>query len=854
MADPFQPKFVDLVRNYTSTIGTGNLVLDEAAPGFTSFTAALQPGDSFYYSVAGLEKTSETEVGRGTLQADGSIARQPIGGSLVNFSTGKKTVALVAAAEWFGRVEAASAAEAWATDRPALAAIQPTGPVFLAEKGREGLFLFDGTDLSVQVAADGAQGLYVASSNDPSGSSGAWVRQFDGPVNPRWFGLAEGDNSANGAANSAAMSALLQAIAAAGRCSVRFPRGVFWFASTIELSTGRITLEGPASMGGEGAELKFPTGVTGIRVHGPLTSGADTKDPTAHASAAGSLIRHLTLRGAFSTSGIEAEAHGIQLRDDARIENVLVTRFEGDGIHAAASTGAASGANPPYGNVNKSVLTDVTVSQCRNGMFFNGLDSNACTIVAANCASNRQWGIWDSSFLGNTYLGGHVSTNARSADNDGASIAASLVTHGGNRYFVIAGQEAWCATNAPSGTTADNQGWAYFEAGGAADGIPAWFSGMMCRAGGSICADNANSRCVFDGLYSEGDQGKAQIGQCSIVVGGALANGCFQNRAAGKGTAVLRSVSNGQVEIEPSIKLVSGAVTTTIGGTLGNPNANALSFTEATQAPSSHRFSYGSNSLRLTYGSSANVLQVTGPGTSEQFGTGAPVTEAVYVDKLTVGDTIANARRISNGATSPTSGAHGQGEWVFYRGASPNLIGFSCLASGTPGTWQSLYGLSQLQAAGSGLTTSAADRLLGRSSAGAGAVEEITCTAAGRALLDDADASAQRATLGIRRGLAFHCAGVPLNSEVLGGGIAPYATTLSAANSSCKALAAATGPVTLVIKRNGLQVGQIDFSAGGTSGTITLTNSTVAAGDQITVHNAAVADATLGDIDGLLVE
>lgn len=44
---------------------------------------------------------------------------------------------------------------------------------------------------------------------------------------------------------------------------------------------------------------------------------------------------------------------------------------------------------------------------------------------------------------------------------------------------------------------------------------------------------------------------------------------------------------------------------------------------------------------------------------------------------------------------------------------------------------------------------SAADKLLGRSTAGAGSVEEITCTAAGRALLDDADAAAQRDTLGL---------------------------------------------------------------------------------------------------------
>jgi hypothetical protein len=47
---------------------------------------------------------------------------------------------------------------------------------------------------------------------------------------------------------------------------------------------------------------------------------------------------------------------------------------------------------------------------------------------------------------------------------------------------------------------------------------------------------------------------------------------------------------------------------------------------------------------------------------------------------------------------------------------------------------------------------SATDRLLGRSTAGAGAIEEVTCTAAGRALIDDADAAAQRTTLGLAIG------------------------------------------------------------------------------------------------------
>ncbi len=66
---------------------------------------------------------------------------------------------------------------------------------------------------------------------------------------------------------------------------------------------------------------------------------------------------------------------------------------------------------------------------------------------------------------------------------------------------------------------------------------------------------------------------------------------------------------------------------------------------------------------------------------------------------------------------------------------------------------------------------SATDKLLGRSTAGAGTVEEIACTAAGRAILDDADVSAQRTTLGVDPAGTDNSTDVTLNASATTGGL-----------------------------------------------------------------------------------
>jgi hypothetical protein len=222
MPTSFQPKFVDLVRNYTTTTGTADFKLGSVANGYVSFTAACQVGDQFYYSAIGIDKPAEREVGRGTLLSGGVIQRDPISGTKTNFSTGTKSIALIAAAEWFSSVQAGNGALVAANnladlpsatsartnlglgsaaveavdrfavaiaDRGALAAHSASSIAYLREAGREGTFVWSSANNAANVANDPLQAVYIARSSDPTGATGAWVRK-DKIVRPSMFGAA----------------------------------------------------------------------------------------------------------------------------------------------------------------------------------------------------------------------------------------------------------------------------------------------------------------------------------------------------------------------------------------------------------------------------------------------------------------------------------------------------------------------------------------------------------------------------------------------------------------------------------------------------------------------------------------
>ena len=152
----------------------------------------------------------------------------------------------------------------------------------------------------------------------------------------------------------------------------------------------------------------------------------------------------------------------------------------------------------------------------------------------------------------------------------------------------------------------------------------------------------------------------------------------------------------------------------------------------------------------------ANMAQSTIKGRAAGAGTGDPTdltaTQATAILDAMVGDSGSGGTK--GLVPAPASGDAAAGKFLKADGtfAVPTGSGITALtgdvtASGSGSQAATIPNNTVTYAKMQDV--SATDKLLGRSSSGAGDVEEIACTAAGRALLDDAAASDQRTTLGL---------------------------------------------------------------------------------------------------------
>lgn len=279
---------------------------------------------------------------------------------------------------------------------------------------------------------------------------------------------------------------------------IEFPIGVIYFA-TPKPWQQRIHIVGQSTgqNGGDWATtIKFAVGSAGfipIKANtGPLTPGAD-----------GSIFQGLYIEGGGQNSGART-LHGIDMQARITVRDCTIINFPGNNINIVADTSARK-------NANLWILDNVRLSAGgMHGLYVQGGDTNAGIATMVNASSNNRSGIYDASFLGNTYIACHTASNGKQGQ----------VHYEGNRYY--------CASDTLGGGTVpgtDSSVWVLIGTGTVHPVYPTWVSGGEYYTGFCYRSTNANARNVFIGCYSEGAQPPARIMSPAVVVGGIITGG-----------------------------------------------------------------------------------------------------------------------------------------------------------------------------------------------------------------------------------------------------------------------------------------------------------------------------------------
>jgi hypothetical protein len=187
-----------------------------------------------------------------------------------------------------------------------------------------------------------------------------------------------------------------------GDGEIILPRGTLRFHQTVHVKP-RIHLigQGGGQEGTKVTKLIFAPDTTGFVIHRSNTGAKGIEAPGGAAD--GSIIEGVHIQGSGNVGD------GIWLRARATIRQTTIDGFGGNcvKIYAAAVT------TDPFamGNANNWIIDSVRLTRCKNGLSIDGPDVNAGTSTAVDASHNREYGILDSSFLGNTHIGSHAEAN-----------------------------------------------------------------------------------------------------------------------------------------------------------------------------------------------------------------------------------------------------------------------------------------------------------------------------------------------------------------------------------------------------------------------------------------------------------
>lgn len=236
------------------------------------------------------------------------------------------------------------------------------------------------------------------------------------------------------------------------------------------------------------------------------------------------VIRDLNIQGTrtlTSTTG-----NGVTFYARAKLENVFISSFDGDGLNATPKPGI----DPNHSNANIARVDTVHVwlngGRCWNTF---GLNSSASLLTGLDCSNNEGGGLYENSFLGNRHMGHHLMNNGTS-DFRGSMRAGSNVVRITTARFTPAdeGKEIFIAHASLAGDTHLRTSITKYlsptEVEVAEDATATTTGTPVYRVNGrSVEATSPNSPSEFIGVYVEGDvdvQPPARILRPNTVVGG----------------------------------------------------------------------------------------------------------------------------------------------------------------------------------------------------------------------------------------------------------------------------------------------------------------------------------------------
>lgn len=222
--------------------------------------------------------------------------------------------------------------------------VRVLGRVTPGDWGAPRVATWSGSNLSTLVASDevtagqGDGGVYVAPNSDKTGASGAWVFDFDGAVNPAWWGMLPNVAESDAAGLELNVVAFERALTMAEN-EVILPAGLIRLGREVSWFEEDITIRGFGSGGKFDVGAGIGTGLFGIHTTGavlrPLRESAKFKGLYIGSGTA----RRAALRNTTAleyTAGIRIEAEDVAAPEGdsfhTQIEDVVIADQPGDGL------------------------------------------------------------------------------------------------------------------------------------------------------------------------------------------------------------------------------------------------------------------------------------------------------------------------------------------------------------------------------------------------------------------------------------------------------------------------------------------------------------------------------------------